>query len=43
MKFVTLVMIMMVFTMFEEDPIHNSTAAVKPTVNLVWSDSLKVE
>ena len=42
MKFFTLVMIMMVFTIFEENPIHDITAAVKPTVNVVWSDSVKV-
>ena len=35
MKFFTLVMIMMVFTMFEEKPIHDINAAVKSTVNVV--------
>ena len=42
MKFFTLVMIMIVITMFEENPIHDITAAIKLTVNVVWSDSLKV-
>ena len=39
MKFFILVMIMIVF---EENPIHDITAAMKSTVNAVWSGSLKV-
>ena len=42
MKFFILVMIVMVCTMFEESPIHDITAAMIPTVNVVWSNSLKV-
>ena len=42
MKFFILVMIMMVCTMFERNLIHDTTAAMKPTVNVVWSDSVKV-
>ena len=38
----TLVMIMMVWSMFEGNPICDITAAMKSTVNVVWSDPLKV-